>query len=294
VVIEAPTFFGTIRQLRGMGLKALPIPVDSTNGLCLESLERAVRRNRVSACVTLANFHNPVGFAMPDARKRELLQILGRRGVPLIEDDIYADIQHEGPRPHCIKAFDKQGDVLLCGSFSKTLAPGYRVGYLAAGKWHARACAIKKIQNLAGATLPSLAIAEFLRNGGYERYLRGFRALCRRQVDDMRTAIGDLFPSGTRLTRPQGGFLLWCELPKPVDSLELYRQAEAANINIAPGPLFSSDGGFRNFVRFNCGYPWDAQMERSLGILAHLVHKLAASPSAAKPARPRARPRKAA
>jgi DNA-binding transcriptional MocR family regulator len=294
VIIESPTFFGFIRQLRLMQLNALPIPVDSTQGLCLEALERAVRRNRVSACIAVANFHNPVGFAMPDARKREMLRILGRRGIPLIEDDIYGDLQHEGSRPHLLKAFDERGDVLLCGSYSKTLAPGYRTGYLVAGRWQARAIAFKKIQSLANATLPSLAIAEFLRNGGYDRYLRSFRATCRRQVDDMRTAVGDLFPEGTRLSRPQGGFMLWCELPVRVDSLELFRQAAAAGINIAPGPIFSSDGTFRNFMRINCGYPWNAQMERSLGVLAHLVHRLAAAPGSARLSRPGSRPRKAA
>jgi DNA-binding transcriptional MocR family regulator len=280
VVIESPTFFGIVRQLREMRLKALPIPVDSRTGICLDTLDRATRRTRVAACVLVPNFHNPIGFVMPDARKRELVRLLGGRGIPLIEDDVYGELQHEGPRPRCAKAFDPDGSVILCGSYSKTLSPGYRVGFLAAGRWHERALGLKKIQTLAGPTLPSLAVAEFLRNGGYDRHLRSFREACRRQVEETRAAICRYFPEGTRISRPSGGHLLWCELPGNVDSLELFREAAAAGISIAPGPVFSSDGGFRNFVRISCGHPWSSRLDQSLAVLGRLARKQARIPGA--------------
>jgi DNA-binding transcriptional MocR family regulator len=274
VVVESPTYFGLARTLRELRLNALPIPADSTTGIDLDMLENILRKRRVSACALIPNFHNPVGFLMPDENKKRLVQMLAPRGIPIIEDDIYGDLQHHGQRPRCLKAFDTDGSVLLCGSFSKTLAPGYRVGYLAGGRWHQRAIALKVVSTLSNALLPSLAIAEFLKNGGYDRYLRSIRQAFQRQLEQMREAIVESFPKGIRLSRPQGNFMLWCELPAKVDSMELFKQARSSGISIAPGPLFSPDGGFRNFIRINCGHPWSPQVERAVAVLGHLVERL--------------------
>jgi DNA-binding transcriptional MocR family regulator len=274
VAVESPTYFGFASLLRELRLRALPIPVDSAEGMDLEALRRALRRTRVAACLSIPNFHNPVGCLMPDDRKRELLEILQARQIPLVEDDIYGDLQHEGVRPRCIKAFDTEGATILCSSYSKTLAPGYRVGFVAAGRWHAKVLALKQVSTLAGPTLPVLAVAEFVRNGGYDRYLRSIRQTYHQQVERMREAIVGAFPEGIRLSRPLGGFALWCELPKKVDSMELAKRARAAGISIAPGPMFSADGSFQNFVRINCGFPWDTKIERSVHVLGHLVAEL--------------------
>ena len=271
VAVESPTYFGFARLLHELRLKALPIPVESASGLDVDALRKAMRRTRLAACLLIPNFHNPVGCAMPDENKRELVKLLGGRGVPIIEDDIYGDLQHQGVRPRCMKAFDPDGSVILCSSYSKTLAPGYRVGYIAAGRWHARVSALKQVSTLSGALLPVLAVAEFLKNGGYDRYLRAIRLTYHRQVERMAEAIAEAFPEGIRLSRPQGGFVLWCELPKTVDSMQLSRRARKAGISIAPGPLFSADGGFKNFIRLNCGYPWSAPIERSISVLGHLI-----------------------
>jgi DNA-binding transcriptional MocR family regulator len=274
VVVESPTYFGLASTLRELRLNALPIPVDSVTGIDLNALEKALKRTRVAACVLIPSFHNPVGFAMPDSHKKQLVQMLAQKGVPIIEDDIYGDLQHQGSRPRCLKAFDADDSVILCGSYSKTLAPGYRVGYIAAGRLHSKAVALKTVNTLSGTTLSVLAVAEFLRNGGYDRYLRSVRQAYRHQVDRMREAIVESFPEGIGLSRPQGSFLLWCELPAKVDSLALVKQARAAGISIAPGPLFSPNGGFRNFIRLSCGHPWNARIERSIGVLGHLVQRM--------------------
>lgn len=274
VVVESPTYFGLASMLRELQLKALPIPVNCTDGMDLDILAKALRKTRVAACVSIPNFHNPIGFAMPDERKRQLIEMCAQRDIPLIEDDTYADLQHEGTRPRCVKAFDAEGSVILCGSYSKKLAPGYRVGYIAAGQWHSKVRTLKQASTLNGALLPTLAVAEFLKNGGYDRYLRTVRQAYRHQVAKMKEAVVESFPEGICLSRPKGGYLLWCELPGKVDSLKLFRQAREAGISIAPGPMFSPTGDFRNFIRINCGYPWSAPIERAVGILGHLVDKL--------------------
>lgn len=275
VIVESPTYFGLAQMIRELGLNGLPIPVESVNGMDLDAVEKAVSHQRIAACVSIANFHNPVGFLMPEDRKQQLLALLAKRSIPLIEDDVYGDLQHNGARPRCIKAFDPNGVVLLCGSFSKTLAPGYRVGYIAAGRWHSQVLRLKQISTLSNALLPSLAIAEYLRNGGYDRYLRSIRQTYRRQIGRVREAIVDSFPPGIGLSRPLGSFLLWCELPPQVDSMELFQRARREGISIAPGPLFSPDGGsFKNFIRINCGFPMTAATDRAVGLLGHLVKGL--------------------
>lgn len=277
VVVESPTYFGFGSMLRELQLKALPIQVNCSDGMDLDALEKALRKARAAACLTIPNFHNPIGFAMPDAHKQRLLELCVKRGVTVIEDDTYADLQHEGPRPRCLKAFDTDGSVILCGSYSKTLAPGYRAGYIAAGKWHSRVKVLKQVSTLNGALLPTLAVAEFLKNGGYDRYLRSVRQAYRRQIDKMKEAIVESFPEGIGLSRPKGGFLLWCELPGRVDAVKLFRQAREAGISIAPGPMFSPTGDLQNFIRINCGYPWNAQVERAIGVLGHLVKRLSSN-----------------
>jgi DNA-binding transcriptional MocR family regulator len=271
VVVESPTYFGLTSILRELKLKALAIPVDCADGIDLAMLEKTLRKTRVSACIVIPNVHNPIGFVMPDERKRRLVEICAGRGVAVIEDDTYADLQYEGSRPRCVKAFDDS--VILCGSYSKKLAPGYRVGYVAGGKWQARILALKQASTLNGPLLPALAVAEFLKNGGYDRYLRSVRRDYRDQVSQMREAIAESFPKGVRLSRPKGGYLLWCELPRQADALKLFKQAREAGISIAPGPLFSPTGEFRNFVRLNCGHPWSPVIERAIGVLGHLVKR---------------------
>jgi DNA-binding transcriptional MocR family regulator len=270
VIVEAPTYWGLARMLQELGLKALPVPVNG-RGIDLDVLEKSLRRAQPTACVVIPNFQNPTGLLMPEENKRRLVQMLSARGITIIEDDIYGDLQHEGARPYCLKAYDMTDSVILCSSFSKTLAPGYRVGYVVAGKWRARVQRLKHVTTLSGAALPVLAVGEFLRNGGYDRYLRSVRRAYREQVDQMREAVRDSFPEGTVVSHPQGGFLLWCQLPERVDSIELFRKARAEGISVAPGPLFSTDGGFRNYIRINCGYRWSAKIERAVGVLGRLA-----------------------
>jgi len=279
VIVESPTYFGFASMLRELRLKALPVPVDSVTGLDLDALKKALQKNRISACLLIPNFHNPVGCLMPDDRKRELVTLLASRGIPIIEDDIYGDLQHHGSRPRCLKAFDPDGSVLLCSTFSKVLAPGYRVGYIAPGRWYSRLLKLKESTTLCNTTLPTLAVAEFVKHGGFDRHLRTLRHAFLEQVDRMRAAIVETFPEEIGLSKPQGNFLLWCELPLNVDSMELFKRARAAGISVAPGPLFSPDGSYKNFIRLNCGHPWSPVIERSIGILGHLVKQLASAKS---------------
>jgi DNA-binding transcriptional MocR family regulator len=262
-------------MIEDLGLKTLEIPTSPISGISLDALEYALENHcgEVKACLVLTNFNNPCGGLMSDADKHRLVDLLGRHGIPLIEDDVYGDLSFSDRRPSVAKAFDKNGNVLLCSSFSKTLAPGYRVGWIAPGRYQEQIERGKMLTNVATAMPPQLAIAEFLANGGYDHHLRSIRRVYARMAAQMADVIGRHFPEGTKVTRPKGGFVLWLEMPEGVDSIKLYDLAHRQGISIAPGPLFSTTGKYRNFVRLNAGF-YSEKMEGAVATLGRLACEL--------------------
>jgi DNA-binding transcriptional MocR family regulator len=252
-------------------LKAIEVATHPRFGLCFGSLERALARRRVSACLIIPNFNNPTGSLMPDDRKKRLVTMLAQREIPLIEDDLYGDLYFGGFRPRVAKAYDREGMVMLCGSFSKTLAPGYRVGWLIPGRFFEKAKILKSTSSGPTATLPQIALADYVANGGYDHHLRGLRQALKRQVEQVSRAVSESFPPETKLTRPAGGFVLWIELPEKVNALELHARALAQKISIAPGPMFSPNQTYTNFIRLSCGQPWSPTLERAIGVLSSLI-----------------------
>jgi DNA-binding transcriptional MocR family regulator len=271
IAIESPTFFGVLQAIESLKLKALEIPTHPRDGISIEALEEALRRTRVTACLFTPNFNNPLGSCMSDASKKRLVMLLAAKNIPLIEDDIYGDLCFGSVRPRAAKAFDKRGMVLVCSSFSKTLAPGYRVGWVAAGRFHNQVKSLKLTNSMASTSLTQMAIANFLETGGYDRHLRKIRKIYASQVEHMRSAIARHFPKGTKVTNPQGGFYVWVELPKHVSALALHRKALSAQISIAPGPIFSPKQKYENFVRLSCGLTWSPRVEDALITLGKLA-----------------------
>jgi DNA-binding transcriptional MocR family regulator len=253
-----------------MGLKLLEVPSTPREGMSLEALGYAIRHEEVRACIAISNFNNPLGTLMSDAKKRELVRLLATRGIPLIEDDVYGDLCFGRDRPPAFKAYDEEGLVLLCSSFSKTLAPGYRVGWIVPGRFQEMIEERKSLFNIATATPPQLAIAEFLSDGGYDRHLRATRRILRDRMMKVRESAIRHFPQGTRFSQPEGGFVLWAEMPEGIDSLELYRRAHREGIGLAPGLLFTTGDGFGNCVRLNCSF-WSERIERSLETVGRLA-----------------------
>lgn len=278
VAIETPAYYNFLQLIQELGLRALEIPASPSEGMSLEALGYALDHTPVHACVMISNFNNPLGSQMPDEKKKELVALLARHEIPLIEDDIYGDLAFSDERPSVAKAYDRKGLVLLCSSFSKTLAPGYRVGWIAAGRYRAQVEKLKLVTNIASATPTQLAVAEFLANGGYDRHLRSIRRDYARKAALMGEAIGRFFPEGTRVSRPKGGFSLWVEMPEMVDSLELYGKAVKEGMTIAPGPIFSASGKYRNFVRLNAAF-WSERVEGSIEVLGRLARELSSGNS---------------
>jgi DNA-binding transcriptional MocR family regulator len=270
VAVESPTYFGILQALEAQGLRALEIPTHARDGISLDALSFALEHHPVRAVVVITNYSNPLGCCMPGENKRALVELLARAHVPLIEDDIYGELSFDGQRPGVAKAYDRQGLVLLCSSFSKDISPSYRVGWISAGRYRARVEQLKMATNIATPALPQLAIARFLESGGYDRHLRSIRRAYAQKVAQMAQAVLRYFPPGTRVSTPSGGFVVWVQLPGEVDSLALYQRAIAAGITLAPGHIFSATDKYRSFIRLNAAY-MNFVSERALARLGALV-----------------------
>ena len=271
VAIESPAYYALLEVLGSLGLRALEIPSHPRHGINLEALGHALRRHPVAAVALVSNFSNPTGSCLDDEAKARLVALLEVHDVPLVEDDVYGELAFEGPRPAAVKAFDRGGLVLYCSSYSKTVSPGLRVGFALPGRYQNQVELLKLVVNQATAVAPQMALAAFLDSGGCDRHIRRVRRMYAAQMAAMIGAVERFFPDDTRLTRPQGGHVLWVELPAGTDALAVAEAAAAEGISIAPGPMFSASGGYGDFIRLNTGFPWSAATERQVERLGRLV-----------------------
>ena len=263
VALESPTFFGFLQLVRDMGLYALEVPTDPQEGIDLRSLRAALAKHRVKALIVTPNFQNPTGAVMTDERKREIGRLARRHGVTIIEDDIYGDLQFDAKRPAPLASL-VNGDVVYCGSFSKTLTPGLRVGWLVPGHHGNKVRRLKLSGTIASPPLNQLVIAEFLKAGAYERHLRRLRGRLAKQVGAARRALAQYLPPGSEVTDPRGGFLLWARLASPIDTLDLYDEMKRKGVSILPGPLCASDAKYGSYLRVSAGHPWSDELENAV------------------------------
>ncbi|EQC2548839.1 TPA: PLP-dependent aminotransferase family protein [Enterobacter sichuanensis] len=275
VAIEQPAYFGTLLLLEDLGLKALEIPTDPVEGLLLEPLADAIRCHRPAAVLASPTVQNPLGASMPVARKQELVTLLEGAGIPLIEDDVYGDLVGEGQRPPACKAFDQSGNVIYCSSLSKTLAPGWRIGWIAAGRYHTQVLQTRMAGDWAGTPLLEAATSEVLASGDYDRHLRRLKRRIAAGIRAVVARVEASFPPGTRLNVPAAGFLLWVELPQQVNALEVHRRALALGIGVSPGPLFSPGAELTHFLRLNCANEPTPRLLNAVEQIGALCHALA-------------------
>ena len=272
IVTESPTFPCYLQLIEDMGMLALEIPTSPGTGIDLEALEKALAKHRVAACIFNPHFQNPLGFSMTPEQQKQLLAILSSRDIPIIEDDIYGDLYFNDTRPKTLKSMDRSGLVLYCSSFSKTLASDLRIGWTMPGQFCHTVRRLKFNSTITSPKLNQLIIADFLASGHYERHLRRFRNTLKNQVAITAQAIATYFPADTRLTAPEGGFILWLTLDKKINAEQLFHTAKREKIFIIPGTICSTTGRFANCLRISCGHPWNEKMEEGMEKLGRLVH----------------------
>jgi DNA-binding transcriptional MocR family regulator len=271
IAVESPTYFGMLQAIEALDLKVLELPTDANTGVELAALERALKSGAIKACLLSSSFNNPLGCTMPEDKKISVLDLLATYGVPLIEDDIYGDIYFGKQRPVPFMALDRHDNTIYCSSFSKTIAPGYRIGWVASGRHMPRLLENKFALTLCGAALPQAALADFLSSGGYDSHLRRIRRVFEDNLQQMIRTIEKTFPKGTRVSQPAGGFVLWVALPKAVRTRALFHQALEKGVCFAPGDVFSASDRYGNCMRLSCGESWDARIENGLRRLGRLA-----------------------
>ena len=274
VAVESPNYFGIFQALENMGLKVVELSSSPVTGLDLDCLRKAIRSYPIRAVVAIPNFNNPLGGCMPDEHKKELVDIITKSNIPLIEDDIYGELYFGRNRPRTCKYYDTKGLVMHCSSLSKSLSPGYRVGWVIPGKFIEQVKTIKRIHNISSPTLTQAAMAHYLQHGRYEYHLKTMRKALHTQCLRYMQGIIDHFPPDTKVSRPHGGFILWVQLNRKVNTFKLRVEAMKHNISIVPGKIFSANCDYNHCIRISFGKPWDSDADYGLMMLGKLIKKM--------------------
>ncbi|MBU1249028.1 MAG: PLP-dependent aminotransferase family protein [Proteobacteria bacterium] len=275
VLVQSPTYYCFLQLLESLGLRAVEVPSCPGRGIDPDDVARALDRFAVSACIFSPNYNNPDGSLTPEEAKKRIVELLAARSIPLVEDDIASDL-HFGPRrPGTFKQYDREGTVILCSSFSKTAAPGYRVGWMTPGRYREKALEVKATTSVSVASPGQMVLAEFLASGRYDRHLKRLRAAVALQMRTLRAHVGEYFPAGTRATDPDGGAVLWLELPPAVDGVAYFHRAREAGIGVAPGAIFTTRDDYANCVRLSAGGVWDERMKDGLRCLGEIAFAMA-------------------
>ena len=270
IAVESPCFYVTIFSAIHHARKIVEIPCSPETGISLEALEFALKSYPIRVVVTVSNHQNPMGSSIPDERKKALVELCEQHGVVLIEDDIYGELCYNRQRPRTCKSYDQTGNVVLCSSFSKTVAPGYRIGWVLPGRYRKEILTHKLLLNISTSVLPQLTLSTYLEEGGYDHHLRRLRRSLGERMELLRRMVGECFPPETRLSNPSGGLVLWVEFWKGFDSFRLYGEALREGISIGPGGIFSQSGQYKHCIRLNCTGIREEHLEQ-LQLLARLI-----------------------
>lgn len=267
IAVETPTYHGLLELIDSLGMLALEVRTCPEEGVVIDEVNRVLTEHDVKACMFSTTLGNPLGVTMPASDRVRLLRVLEKHDVVLIEDDVYGDLRFDGQRPMPAQFLPGKARVLTCGSFSKTAAPGYRIGWVSAGDFIGRITGLKRAFSCSSGLLQQMTLADFVASGDYGRHLKALRPVLQCNVERMSALVARHFPATTRTSKPVGGSVLWIELPESVDSVALFDTAIGAGISVAPGPIFSPNGRFCNFLRLSHGHPWNDRIEAAVAWL---------------------------
>jgi 2-aminoadipate transaminase len=276
VIIERATYQGALTRLTRLGVNAVGIPLDH-EGMRVDALAAALadlkRRGITPKYIyTIPTVQNPTGTVMPEARRAELLKLAQEYGVPIFEDDCYADLIWDGRRPPALYAMSGNADVIHIGSFSKSIAPALRVGYIVA-PWNALSRMLSLKTDAGSGALEQMVLAEYCAPhfaSHVPKLTRGLRA----KLDTLMEALNEQFGTSAEFEDPKGGIFLWVKLPDHVDALKLYQAALAAGVAINPGPEWSTDKAYAGSrLRLCFASPSHDQIREGVAVLADVCRR---------------------
>lgn len=271
VAVESPCYYGHLEIIEALGLLALEVETCPTEGVVVGALERALDEHPVRACLFSPALNNPLGCQMPTDDHQRMVELLEERGIPLIEDDVYRELGFGG-RSGLGHRYTRAGNVISCSSFSKTAAPGHRLGWVLPGRFRNEVHRRKRAFSSTSALLPQLTMAEFLSSGDYDRHLQRLIPLLSCNAERMAAVVSRSFPTCSCPSRPVGGSVVWVEVPG-VDGTQLFREAAEAGVSLVPGAVFGTDSHFSSFIRLSFGFPWCDELEAAVERIGALAHR---------------------
>jgi len=274
IAVETPTYHGMLELIDSLGMLAIEIETCPEEGITISELERTLQTHDVKACMFSTTLSNPLGVTMPEEDRRKMAEVLEKYDTVLIEDDVYGDLRFDGVRPVPAQFLKGNAKIITCGSFSKTAAPGYRIGWVVTDKYIEKISQLKRAFSCTSGLLQQLTLADFLSSGDYSRHLKALRPVLKRNSERMASLVSEHFPPETRTSKPVGGSVLWLELPGDVQSEQLFDEAIEAGISVAPGHIFSPCSCYTNFLRLSFGHPWTDDTENALRWLGKRVTEL--------------------
>ncbi|WP_057832784.1 aminotransferase-like domain-containing protein [Colwellia sp. TT2012] len=271
IAIESPCFFGIIELIETLGMKALEVYTCTEDGVGFDELSQAIGQHKIAACLFSTAINNPLGSMKSDEQRQAMVMLLEQHNIPLIEDDVYSEIYFTDKKPKPAQLYSEKGLVMTCSSFSKTAAPGYRIGWLLPGKFEEQAKRIKRAQSCSTSMLQQWTLNEYLLSGDYDRHLCVLRKTLAYNCERMRALIAEHFPKEVCISKPQGGSVLWLRCQSHVNTGEFFQQALAQGVSFAPGAIFSPSGKYQNYMRVSFGVKWGEEVETAIKTLGALV-----------------------
>ena len=273
IAIESPCFFGIIELIESLDMRAIEVYTCTDDGVGFNELKKTIKQHNVKACLFSTAINNPLGSMMTDRQRQAMVELLENNNIPLIEDDVYSELYFTEQRPKPAQFYAQKGLVLTCSSFSKTAAPGYRVGWLVSEKYEEQAKRIKRAQTCSTPMLQQWTLTQYLLTGEYDRHLTLLRKKLRYNCERMRALIAEHFPTETCISKPQGGSVLWVRCRSQINTQIIFEQAIKQGFSFAPGNIFSLSGKYQNYMRISFGVQWQDNIEQAIAALGKLVYQ---------------------
>ena len=278
VAVESPCYYGFLQLAQQKGLKVIEIPTDSQSGISIDALSLALKQWPVSLIAVSSRYSNPTGAALNTDKQQQLYKLAQHYDINILEDDIYGELGFKQTINTVLKTFDVDDRVMYCSSFSKTLSPGLRVGWCLPGKAYETIVKAQTFSSFSPSSLSQLALSSYLESAQFDKHLRKLRQACQYNIETMSLAVRQHFPDGTKISRPNGGYILWVKLPHEIEALQLQTLALENGINLAPGGLFSNSHEFDQCIRLNCALPMNNEVRHAIKVLGDLVAQLIVTP----------------
>jgi DNA-binding transcriptional MocR family regulator len=273
IAIRTPTFYPLLRIIHSLNRKIIEIPSTANRAGDLERLEEAIERFNVRACVVSVSLPDPYGASLSDVDKRRLIDLAERFNMAMIEDDVFGHVSIRNKLMRPLKAFDQNGRVLHCSSFSKTLGSGLRVGWCMPGRY---AKAMQNVRSIVAPAMPvfeQAVIAKLLESPSFSRHVRELKLNVRQNIHALQNALGEGLLAGSHLTSKDGGLLAWVRLPAGTSATTIYKAALERNVALAPGGMYSLANQFDDHIRLFLGIETH-NFRRALSILARPTGRL--------------------